>query len=596
MRVNGSAGSVADALRAVSTVEHVGYTFVQDDGRETHRPFAELCRSVARRSGALEAQGLRKGDAFALIVPDAREFVITFLAALARGMVPVPIYPPTSFARLQTYFDNAAAIVRRARALSVITTSAVRSAIWSLVDAAPEIRAMVTVEELESSSAPPSEVLSVDPEHPAFIQFTSGSTGNPKGVCVSHGSLTACARLIMFDGLHAEDTDKGLSWLPLFHDMGLVGFVVAPLFSGTSVVFLPTLSFIKRPHLWLELIDKHRATITFAPNFAYALLAKAFRDREPPGWDLSCLRVAGCGAEPISPQVMRDFGDSFARRNLRADALKPCYGMAEATLAISFTAIDRAWQSEIVDADALQREGRARPLAADDPAASVEFVSCGRPLPGQSLRILDEEGNALPERHLGEIEFRGPTMASGYVNDPEATAAVFVDGAVRTGDLGYLADGEVFVTGRKKDVVIVKGRNYAPQLIEWVVDAAAGVRKGNVVAFSRAGAESEELVVVCEVRADCHDRDAVQREVNRRLGEELGLFAADVVLLDAGQLSKTSSGKIQRRLTQEQYLQGALGQGTSRNARPTALGMTGHLFRGMVSRLRYEVRKRKSDS
>jgi fatty-acyl-CoA synthase len=387
----------------------------------------------------------------------------------------------------------------------------------------------------------------VTPDDLAFLQFTSGSTRKPKGVMVSHHNLSHNAHAIMFDGLRATAADKGVSWLPLFHDMGLIGFVIAPLFALVQVMFLPTMNFIRRPSVWLDAIHRFRGSITFAPNFAYSLATRAVRESQAKEWDLSCLKALGCGAEPIRPDVVQAFLDRFAKSGLRPEALLPCYGLAEATLAVTFVGMDETLRVDRVEAEAMKR-GEARPAYNGTP--SLEVVSCGRPFPGHELRIVDDEGNELGERAVGHVLLRGPSVTGGYFGDAEASAEVFKDGWLDTGDLGYLAAGELHVCGRAKDLIIVNGKNYYPQDIERIASEVHGIRQDQCVAFARAGADgSEECVLVAEATKLSDDPGSISSAIKKRVRSELGVSVAEVVLIKRNTMPKTSSGKVRRRET-----------------------------------------------
>jgi fatty-acyl-CoA synthase len=393
-------------------------------------------------------------------------------------------------------------------------------------------------------------------------------------------------------GVKTNDDDVGVSWLPLYHDMGLIGHVLTPIIGRVTSVFIPTLSFIKNATLWLETIHKYKGSLSFAPTFASALVTKRARPDQLARWDLSRMRVFGCGAEPINPEVMRAFADKFAQCGLKPQAITPCYGMAEATLAMSFVDLSEPLKTDSIDEAAYHGEKLARAATAAS-KGRLDVVSCGRPLHGHELSIQDEAGRILPERTVGEICFKGPSVAAGYWNNPEATRAAGMGeagGWLRTGDLGYLAGGEVFISGRLKDILIVNGRNYYPQRIEWAVEEVPGVRKGSAVVFSRPGKASEEIVVCAESREP--DRDALRSAIVAKVNEELQLAVADVKLVPPGALPKTSSGKLQRRKTREQYLDGSLGREGVRTAGEMGqrLLVAKHLAYALVGRAQHTAR------
>jgi fatty-acyl-CoA synthase len=360
-----------------------------------------------------------------------------------------------------------------------------------------------------------------------------------------------------------------------------------------SVTFIPTLSFVRNASIWLETIHRVRGTLTFAPNFAYALAVKRTKAEQLAKWDLSCVRVFGCGAEPINPATLRTFASTFAASGLKPTAMLPCYGMAEATLAISFIGLDEELSTDVIDSDLYQRERRAEPVHVDLVAArkAQEFVSCGRTFPRHEVGAFDDAGVRLGDRRVGELWVRGPSVASGYYLDPEATERTFGGGWLRTGDFGYLVNGHVYITGRKKDLIIINGRNYDPQRIEWLVDELAEVRKGSTVAFSRPGSQSEELVVVVESRAE--NAEGLKETIRTRLTEQLQLTAADVVLCPPGSLPKTSSGKLQRAKTRAQYLDGTVGREGNRSlgSNGVRLVLARHVALSLIGRAQHRARR-----
>lgn len=581
--------TVAEAIANAGVMNPTGgFTFQDMKGVETTYSFPELEKMTAQRGAALQALGLAKGDRMGMIIAEPEHFVLTFLGALRVGILPVPLYPPLSLGGLDAYAEKTAKILTTCGAKLLVASESLQNVLWSLVGTVPSLQKLVKAEDLVASTATP-VFPTIEPNDLAFLQYTSGSTSDPKGVMVTHAGLLQNVHDIM-DGLEcsAEGGDKAVSWLPLYHDMGLIGFVVAPIIHAVPIVYIPTVRFIKRPNCWFETMNTHRATLTFAPNFAYALLAKKAKAEDLAKWDLSCIRVLGCGAEPIHPDTIRDFNTTFAASGLKETAILPAYGMAEATLAIAFKPCGHTMRTHVVDADVFQGEGRISTPTANE-ATILEHVSCGRPFPSYDLRIRGEQGEWLAEGLEGEICIKGPSVTPGYYDNDAATAETMVDGFLKTGDLGYLLDGEVYVTGRLKDLIILNGRNIHPQSVEWVCASVEGVRKGNVVAFSRPGSQSEELVVALETKAE--DRAALMAAVRAAVQAGLAMTVADIVCLEPGTLPKTSSGKLQRRKTRQQYLAGALGTEGSRLPGATAdkITLARHVAKSMWTRAKTAV-------
>jgi fatty-acyl-CoA synthase len=339
--------------------------------------------------------------------------------------------------------------------------------------------------------------------------------------------------------------------------MGLIGIVLSTVDQRRPSVLLPTLLFLKRPAEWLRAITRHRGTVSFAPNFAYDLCLRRASRGAIEGLDLSSWRVAGCGAEPIHPATLDAFSRAFAPAGFRPDAFLPCYGLAEHTLAATFHRAGEPWRVDHVQADALRNHRRATACTPDDPAAS-RFVSCGRPFPGHELRIVGGDDRVLPERHVGEIQLRGPSVMAGYERDPAQTRQVLRNGWLRTGDLGYVAGGDLFPCGRTKDLIIVHGRNYYPQDLEWAASEVEDVRRGSVAAFGVSAPEGDEqVVVVAETRGRTADAE-VAASIRKRVQETTGLHLHDVVIVGRGSIPKTTSGKIQRSRVKARYAGGQL--------------------------------------
>ena len=592
--------TVAQAIAEVGTryPDH-GFVFQDLKGEESSYDFPVLEQETARRAAALQALGLGKGDRLGLIVIEPEDFIVSFLAALRVGVVPVPLYPPMSFGNLDAYAQRTARVLANAEARVLVTSSRLQNILWSLVDTVESLEKVVIVEQMkqETVDAAP-EYPEILPEDLAFLQYTSGSTSDPKGVMVTHASLVANAKGIMIDGakLSPERGDKGVSWLPLYHDMGLIGFVIAPICHGVPIVFIPTLRFIKRPSVWLDTIHRHRATVSFAPNFAYALAARRVRESDLDRWDLSCVSMLGCGAEPIQPETMRTFTQLFGERcGLPETAILPAYGMAEATLAMTFKPVEERMRTLLIDGEAFSEHGTVQVVGEDaledEERTVLEHVSCGVPFPDHEVAVLDEEGNRLPDGTEGELCFRGPSVTAGYFRNPEATARSYrADGWLRTGDLGFIHEGHTYVTGRIKDLIIVNGRNVHPQAVEWTAAEVDGVRKGNVISFSVPGETGEVLVIVLETRTE--ETEELSQAVKTLVQRELSLAAADIVCLKPGSLPKTSSGKLQRRKCREQYLRGELGAEGSRafGNQNGGLALAKHMAKSVWSRAKAALR------
>lgn len=568
--------TLVDALEGVATSRHIGFSHLTDEKRPPQFvSYAELHTRARRFAAALLEIGLAPGDRVGLILPDSAQFIEAMFGCIVGGLIAVPIYPPMNIAQLAAYLSNTAHILRRAGCRVVVTDAQIRPVLGTLLHDAPELR---TIEEFthliqrvgtsaEPAIAPPT------PDSVAFLQFTSGSTARPKGVTLTHAQLLANLEGIggALDVDHTEKQVSSVSWLPLFHDMGLIGIVFGSVRYAVQTLLMPPLLFLKRPALWLRQMSERRAQITFAPNFAYGLCASRIKESEIQGLDLSSFEVAGCGAEPIQRATLDAFATRFAPYGFRRQTFLPCYGLAEHCLAATFTRLGEELRTDRVDPEYLAK-GEARSTTS---ASAIEVVCCGQNLPGHELRIEDDSGAILPEGQVGHIRLKGPSVMRDYWDDPDTTAITLQDGWLTTGDLGYLKNGELYVCGRRKDLIIVQGRNYYPSDIELHAGQVSGVRRGNVVAFgvfdSKLG--RERVIVAAEVR-EGQSESALSDEIIARVLEALSLRLDEVLALPPGTLPKTSSGKLQRARTAELYRNGQLGQTT---ADPSKLGMLKHL-------------------
>ena len=572
--------TVVQAIEDAAASTKTGYRFIDEstDGAQGAEPFfthAGIERASARYGGALQALGAQKGDRVALILPDNADFIFAFLGAIRAGIIPVPIYPPSGLGKLSGYLENTLHIVERSGAKILVTSGEIKRVLGTIQAQAPALEKVVAVEGIRSSREDlrPAKI-SLDDT--CFLQFTSGSTSRPKGVVLTHANLAANVRAIMRLGLDVTDgVDSGVSWLPLYHDMGLIGFVIAPLYHLNTITFLPPLLFLKRPARWLEALSRYRGSISFGPNFAYALCVKRIKEHEVEGLDLSGWRVAGCGAEPIRADNLRAFADKFESIGFNEKAFVCCYGMAESTLAISFSKAGAGVSADVVDGEALWAAGKAE-QAAPEAEGATSVVQCGGAFEDHDIAVFApddaESERPLAERQVGELRLRGPSVTPGYYNDPETTRETFAGGWLRTGDLGYLAGGKVHICGRSKEVIIVNGRNYYPQDLEWEAGRVAGVRKGNVIAFGtmKPHNDRERVIIVFEtsvVRDE--EKQTLKGEVRKAVQQALGLTVDDVIPVPAGVLPKTSSGKLQRAKARQLFEGGELlGRSSSRELDP----------------------------
>ena len=532
----------------------------QEDGREDSLSYGQLLKEAALVAGGLREEGLRRGDTVALMLPTGRDFLRAFQGALIAGAVPVPIYPPMRLDRFDEYLERQASILANAGVRLLLTFTRATGASSRLRQAVPTLEAVKTADELSSPGvswgAP--EGAGTDP---ALIQYTSGSTGAPKGVLLSHDNLLANIRA-MGRALDLRWDDVGVSWLPLYHDMGLIGSWLFCTYHGVPIALESPLAFLARPERWLWTIHRRRGTLSAGPNFAYELCVRKIPDEALEGIDLSSWRGAFNGAEPVNPETLERFSRRFAPYGFQPEAAVPVYGLAECSVALCVAPMGREPRIAHVARGPFEREGRAEPVGADEGTA-LRFASVGSPIPGHEVRILSDGGDVQPPGTVGRIAFRGPSQMQGYFRNPTATAAISLgDGWLDTGDLGYQADGELYVTGRLKDLIIKAGRNLVPQEIEEAASEVPGIRKGCVVAFGvpHPTLGTERLVVVAETRVtEPERRAALASAVAERVATAVGLPPDQVELVVPGSVPKTSSGKLRRDTARQLHLGGTLG-------------------------------------
>ncbi|QGM47231.1 AMP-binding protein [Methylocystis heyeri] len=508
--------------------------------------YGELHREARAAAGGLVESGIAPGDRVAIMLPTSRDFFVAFFAVLFAGAIPVPIYPPFRLPQIEEHLHRQAGILNNAEASALITSDDIRIVGRLLFGLVGSLRRIATIAELGRGAELPAP-LPATAATIALIQYTSGSTGDPKGVVLSHGNLLANIRA-MGAVLEASSNDRVVSWLPLYHDMGLIGCWLGSLYYGAPAMILSPLSFLADPASWLRAMHEHRATISAAPNFAFEFCLKAVDAAAVSDLDLSSLRALLNGAEPVSPITIDRFTKKFAVCGFRPEMMTPVYGLAENAVGLAFPPIGRPPRIDRIDRRALDAEGIAR--AADPGAANaVTLVACGRPLPHHEIRVVDGAGLELPERGEGRLQFRGPSATKGYFRNVEKTTALFDGDWLETGDRGYIAGGDVFITGRIKDLIKRGGRNIYPQELEEAVGSLPGIRKGCVAAFpshdARAG--TERLIVMAETReTDPARREALRKAIAEKSQALLDLAPDEIVLAPPHTAPKTSSGKIRR--------------------------------------------------
>ncbi|HEY3451251.1 MAG TPA: fatty acyl-AMP ligase [Myxococcales bacterium] len=533
--------ALADAARSDS-----GLTFVDASSRDQFLPYAQLQERALRCAVSLAELGIGPGDVVAMVLPTAPSFMDAFFGVLLAGAVPAPLYPPVRLARMDEYHARTARMLELSGAKALITDARVGSLLGV---AAARARVPLGVHRIADLVARGSGKLAERPREAgdlALIQFSSGTTVDPKPVALTHRNVLANAAAIdsFFPAEPTDPPQRGTSWLPLYHDMGLIGGLVVALAHPGPLTLIPPELFLARPALWLQTLSRHRASISPAPNFAFGLCLKRVRDEDLAGCDLSAWKFAFNGAEPISPEIARRFCERFSRYGFDPGALMPVYGLSEASLAVTFSPPGRGTRTVRLDAEALSTRGEA--VRAEGGAR--ELVSVGVPVQGVSVKVAGDDGGPVEEGRVGRVLVQGPSVMRGYLGNEEATARAIRDGWLDTGDLGLVLGGELYLVGRAKDVVIVRGRNHAPQEFEDALAGMAGVRAGCAVAvgFVPAQGEGEELLLLVELEAETPPTSELVEALRSRALDATGVRAHTVELLAPGTLPRTSSGKLRR--------------------------------------------------
>ncbi len=537
--------------------DHVCVTMHEDGGGGATLTYAELQAGAREVAAGLRERGLAPGETVAIMLPSGFDFFFAFHGILRAGGIPVPIYPPLRADQIESHCRRQAGVLDNAATTFLLTSQETRSVGRLLHGLLPRLRGVLSVEEIRAEPPGPVAVPRRGDDI-AFLQYTSGTTGNPKGVVLTHANLLANIRAMEASVKPDPASDVFVSWLPLYHDMGLIGACLGTLYYGLHLVLMSPLQFIARPQRWLWAIHRHGGTISAGPNFAYDLCAGRIDDEQVRGLDLSSWRLAFNGAEPVIPRTLRHFEERFAPYGFRAEAMSPVYGLAESSVGLAFSKVGERPQIDRVQRGPFHDEGRAIPAGAEEDDV-LEFVDCGRPLPGHEIRIVDEVSRELPERHQGRLQFRGPSCTSGYYRNAEATHELYDGDWLNSGDYAYRVDGAIYPCGRAKDLIIRAGRNIYPYDLEQAVGQIEGVRKNCVAVFASPDPETavERLIVMAETRETAGDiREQLRDRINATALELLEVPPDDVVLVPPQTVPKTSSGKIRRPDARAIYEQG----------------------------------------
>ncbi|MGQ0656134.1 MAG: AMP-binding protein [Betaproteobacteria bacterium] len=531
--------------------------FLYEGEKEHAITYRALWQGSLTYAARLAEAGLQPGQTVAIMLPTSREYLFCFYGTLLAGGIPVPLYPPARLATIEDHMQRHAGILKSAGAALMVTVPEAKPLAWLLRAQVESLRAVLVPQDFIHAATDFTPVRSSGGQI-GFLQYPSGSTGQPKGVVLTHANLLANVRA-MGKAARATQADVFVSWLPLYHDMGLIGGCFATMYLGFPVVLMSPLAFLSRPSAWMRAIHRHRGTISGGPNFSYELCLRRIPQHEMEGLDLSSWRFAFNGAEPVSPETMTVFSDKFVKWGFNRNSMSPVYGLAECSVGLAFTPPGEPWRMDLLDREHFSSAGEALEAKPGDPSP-LKVVGCGNVIELHDVRVVDGAGMELPDRTEGALQFRGPSATSGYYRNPEATKGLFDGEWLNTGDRAYLSEGRVYITGREKDVIIRGGRNISPYELEEAVGDLAGVRRGCVAVFGVPDPASgtERVVVLAETRQqDDFDSEGIKTKINQLAVSLIGSPADDIVLAPPHTVPKTSSGKIRRVAAREYYEGGA---------------------------------------
>jgi fatty-acyl-CoA synthase len=532
-----------------------GYNFYDGRGHlKDVLPYADLRDQARVLAGKLLGLGCERGARVGIIAETEPMFHCFFFACQYAGLIPVALPAGIQLGAHGAYVSQVRRMLKSCGASIVVAPD---SHAKFMTEAVQGLDLLMAGTQTDFDALPEAELEFIPPaaDDPAYLQYTSGSTSFPRGVEITQKTVLNNLEEIARFGLKLTIEDRFVSWLPFYHDMGLVGFILVPLIGQLSVDYLGSRTFAMRPRLWLKILSENKGTISSAPTFGYALCAKRLRPSDIENYDLSSWRAACVGAERINPEPLQEFADILAPSGFDQNAFVACYGMAECVLATSFAPLGKGLKVDMVDRDLMAETGEAKPFAGDVLSTS-HYVDCGKLLPGFEFAIIDDNGNTLADRHCGHIFLKGPSVMRGYYRDEESTASVLSDdGWLNTGDIGYCVGDHVFITSRSKDVIIIKGRNIWPYDLEVLAQQTGGVKLGGVAAFSvSSDGEEEQAILVVETKEkDLQSRQNIVNDISRSIHAHFGINVS-IDLTRRGTLPRTSSGKLSRSQSKQDFL------------------------------------------